>query len=135
VKDIQPRDFNDFSELLLIAAADRQTNSSEQSSDLYLICRSNAWDVPTTWIDQAARSYKDRRLSAVMVGSGEAFFNLQSMGFAEATRLKRERYPTASDKLASDKVQKISSLLVSFLSLLISFAALIVAAFALVKAK
>ena len=70
-----------------------------------------------------------------MVGSGEAFFNLQSMGFAEATRLKRERYPTVSDKLASDKVQKISSLLVSFLSLLISFAALIVAAFALVKAK
>ena len=131
----QPRDFNDFSQRLLIAVADDQTDSETQSSDLYEICRSRAWEVPDTWIQQAARNYKERRLGAVMLGSGVAHFGVQGEGFAEASRLKSSRSPSVSDLLASDKVQKISSLIVSSISLVISVAALIVALLAFKKAN
>ena len=129
------RDFNDFSERLLIAAADDQTDSEKQSSDLYALCRSNEWGIPDSWIQQAVRSYKDRRFGAVIYGLGEAHFGIQSIGFAEAARLRASKSPTVSDVLASDKVQKISSLMISLMSLFVSFVALCVAILAMKRAN
>ncbi|WP_228243956.1 hypothetical protein [Porphyrobacter sp. GA68] len=55
-------------------------------------------------------------------------------GFAEVERIhERRKPPTISDRLASDKFQKVGGLAVSTLSLLISIGALLVAIFALSK--
>ena len=132
-------DFNDFFEKVLIEIADRQIGEKVVPIEVGDVCKFVQTGAPPSWTSLTAEHLERHNYGSFKPDvryPGKKWFLIGSSGVAYAARFRMAHTPPSfTDRLASDKFQKLGNLSISFLSFLVSIGALIVAFIALNKAN
>jgi hypothetical protein len=132
-------DFNKFLDDLILAAADRQSSAEIEPIDFFDLCADVYPEFSPTWRDMSLDRLTGLEWATFKPYShspGRRALFITHVGIARASDIRKQRLPLSwSDKVASDKFQKIGNLSISLLSFFVSIGALSVAIFALSKSN
>jgi len=132
-------DFNRFLDDLIVEAAGRQSGLQIEPLDFFDLCSDVHGEYSPTWRDMALDRLAQLGLATFKPYShapGRRALFITHAGIAHASDIRKRRLPLSlSDKIASDKFQKIGNFSISLLSFIVSIGALGVAIFALSKSN
>ena len=136
---MKERDFNIFLDDLILEAADRQSGTQIEPIDFFDLCKDVYPAHSPTWRDMSLDRLVELKWATFKPyasSPGRRAMFITHAGIARASEVSKQRRPSSwSDKVASDKFQKIGNLSISILSFFVSVGALGVAIFALNKSN
>jgi hypothetical protein len=131
-------DFDHFFDSVLLRADTTKTGERARMVVINDVCREIDPNVSPDWVRHTIKRLEDLKYGRTIRDAtqpGRVSFAINGRGLLRVAEIKRARRPpSVSDRLASDKFQKISTLSLSALSFVVSIAALIVAYLAYQKA-